>query len=167
MPSSARQPCESGLRIRIAPEEVSFTDWPLRQRPGGSLLALALAGGVSWLVGWAAGRWEVGAIAAAALAFTLWQIWLPVRYEIDGRGIAQLYFGRWRRRIPWSAIRQYEVRSDGVLLVPDAAVTPLSPLRGLYLHWGAHREEVLANLEYYVHSWRSPAGNSIYRRPSP
>jgi len=171
MTSSARQPRDSrlpshsggGLRIRVAPEEVSLTDWPLRQRPLGSLLALAAAGGLSWLVGWAATRWEVGAVVAAALAVTLWRTWLPVRFEINSGGIAQVLFGRWKRRIPWSAIQAYDIRSDGVLLVPDVVITPLSPLRGLYLHWGDQRDAVLANLEYYVHGWRAASRHSTHR----
>ena len=164
MPSSARHPRETGLRIRVAPEEVRLTDWPLRQRPFSSFVALALVGGASWLVGWAAQRWEVGAVAALVMAVTLWRTWLPVRYEIGGGGIVQVLFGRWRRRIPWTAILQYEIRSDGVLLLPDAVSTPLSPLRGLYLHWGDQREELLANLDYYLQSWHA-ARHSTHDSP--
>ena len=167
MPSSARHPRDSGLRIRVAPQEVSLIDWPLTQRPVSSLLALGLAGGVSWLVGWAAMRWEVGVLAAAALAITLWRTWLPVRYEIGSGGIVHAIFGRLKRRIPWSAIQAYDVRTDGVVLVPDAVITPLSPLRGLYLHWGDQREAVLANLEYYVHGWRTAPRHSTLRQHSP
>ena len=163
MPSSAQHPQNAGLRIRIAPEPVSIIDWPLRQRPASSLAVLALAGGASWLVGWASTRWEAGAIAAAALAITLWRTWLPVRFELNGSGIAQVFAGRWKRRIPWSAIGAYDVRTDGVLLVPDPVVTPLSSLRGCYLHWGDQREAVLANLEYYVHGWRAGSRHSTHR----
>ena len=83
------------------------------------------------------------------LAITLWRTWLPVRYQIGGGGIVQVALGR-RRRIPWTAILRYEVRPGGVLLLPDAIVTPLSPLRGLYLPWGGQREAVLASCEYYL-----------------
>jgi hypothetical protein len=180
MPSSAHHPRESslrsqsagglrsdtagGLRIRVAPEEVSLVDWPLRQRPVRSLFALALAGGLSWLVGWGTMRWEAGVFAAAALAITLWRTWLPVQFDINSGGIAHTILGRWKRRIPWSAIQAYDIRTDGVLLVPDAVITPLSPLRGLYLHWGNQREAVLANLEYYVHGWRNAPRHSTQRR---
>jgi hypothetical protein len=164
MPSSAHQPRESSLRIRVAPEEVSLIDWPLVQRPVSSLLALALASGTVWLVGWASQRWEAAALAAVALAVTLWRTWLPVRFDIGSGGIAQVILGRFKRRIPWSAIQSYEVRTDGVLLVPDPVITPLSPLRGLYLHWGHQREAVLANLEYYVHGWRNAPRHSTLRR---
>ena len=163
MPSSARQPQNCALRIRVAPEPVSLIDWPLRQRPASSLAVLALAGSASWLVGWAPMRWEAGAIATAALAITLWRTWLPVRFELNSSGITQVILDRFKRRISWSAIGAYDVRTDGVLLVPDPVVTPLSPLRGLYLHWGDQREAVLASLEYYVHGWRTAPRNSTQR----
>jgi hypothetical protein len=39
------------------------------------------------------------------------------------------------------------------MLLPDAVVVPLSPLRGLYLPWGLQKDRVLANIEYYLASW--------------
>ena len=93
----------------------------------------------------------VGAVAVFLLLL-LWRTWLPVRYELSGSGITQSIFG-WRRRVPWISIQSHEIRRDGVLLVPDAALTPLSPLRGLYLHWGRHQSAVLAHLDYYLRPW--------------
>jgi hypothetical protein len=154
MPSSVRPTRDSSLRIRIAPEEVTLRDWPLVDRPVGSLAAIGLAAGLSWLAGWAADSALLGCGLGAVLALTLWKTWLPARYELGGSGITQSVLG-WRRRIPWLAIRRYEVRPRGVLLLPDAAVTPLSPLRGLYLHCGAQLSPVLAHLEYYVPSWEA------------
>jgi hypothetical protein len=149
MPSSAHPARESSLRIRVAPEEVTIHDWPLRDRPLGSLLALTLGAAASWLVGWKTGQPTAGGLAAAVLAATLWRTWLPVRYELGGSGIVQTIFG-WRRRISWIAIQRCEVKHDGVLLLPDATATPLSPVRGLYLHWGDKRDAVLAHLDYYL-----------------
>jgi hypothetical protein len=150
MPSSTSPAPESAKRIRIAPEEVTLHVWPLKQRPMSSLLAVAIAAAVVWLVGWLWQPWAGGA-AAAILALTLWRMWLPVTYEIGVSGVTQVVLGR-RRRIPWPAIRNYVAYADGVLLVPDADVRPASPLRGLFLPWLDHREKVLANVEYYVAS---------------
>jgi hypothetical protein len=144
----------SSLRIRVAPEELTLTDWPLRQRPVASLVALAAAGGAAWLAGWLSGSPIAGGVVAAALAIALWRTWIPVRYELGGGGIVQSVFG-WQRRIAWIAIQHYELHEDGVLLLPDAAAAPLSPLRGLYLRWGQRRDEVLAHLEYYLQSWHA------------
>jgi hypothetical protein len=156
MPSSIRATRDAGLRIRVAPEEVTVVDWPLRQRPVASFVALAIAGGASWLVGALTNNGAVGLGVAAVLAVTLWRTWLPVRYEIGSGGIVQRVW-RWRRRIPWTAILRYEVKGDGVLLLPDAAATPISALRGLYLHWIDRKVEVLANLDYYLQGWQGSA----------
>jgi hypothetical protein len=152
MPSSLKPTRDSGLRIRVAPEDVIIRDWPLVQRPGGAIAALALAAAASCLVGWQTARWELGAAAGAALALILWRTWLPVRYELGSGGIVRVVLGR-RLRIPWTAIPRYELREDGVLLLPDAVATPLSSLRGLYLHWGRQKEPVLAALDYYLGNW--------------
>lgn len=93
---------------------------------------------------------------ALALALTLWRTWLPVQYELNISGITQSVLGL-ERRIAWTAIRTHQVRDDGVLLLPDESATALSPLRGLYLHWGGRRDEVLAQLNYYLHAQHSEA----------
>ncbi|MDX1945184.1 MAG: hypothetical protein SFU86_07240 [Pirellulaceae bacterium] len=149
MPSSLKPARDSGLRIRIAPEDVTLRSWPLVDQPLGSLLAIALAAGGSGLVGWRLGRWEAGLAAAVLLGLSLVRVWLPVRYELNSGGVIRTVFG-WRRRIAWSAIRGYEQRLGGVLLLADAPATPLSPLRGLYIPWGRHRDSLLAACEYYL-----------------
>jgi hypothetical protein len=150
VPSSSAQPQrELAQRVRVAPEEVTLFVWPLRQQPLGSLAALAAAAGMSWLVGWSLAQPWWGAAAAGGLAVALWRTWLPVTFEIGVAGVTQVILGR-RRRIGWPAIRGWQVRGGGVLLVPDVRVTPLAPLRGLYLPWLNQRDKVLANVEYYL-----------------
>lgn len=154
MPSSIRPTRDSSLRIRIAPEELTLRDWPLVDRPVGSWSALALAIGLSCLAGWAASSVALGMAVGLLLAITLWKTWLPLRYQLGGSGIAQQFLF-WRRRIPWTAIRRHELRTGGVLLVPDHELTTLAPLRGLYLHWGSRKAEVLSHLDYYLQSWNA------------
>lgn len=160
MPPSVRNSGESGLRIRVAPEDVALIDWPLRQQPVRSLVALAAAALGVWLSGWMTGSpWLAGAVAGA-LAVTLWRTWLPVSYELGGSGIVQSVLG-WRRRIPWTAIKNYEMDEEGVLLLPDPVAAPLSPLRGLFLRWGERRSEVIAHLDYYLQSWHAARPSTL------
>jgi hypothetical protein len=149
MASSIRPTRESSTRIRVAPEEVTIDDWPLRDRPLSSSLALTLAAGASWLAVWATGIPAAGAVMAGIFALTLWRTWLPVRYQLGSGGVVRSLLG-WRRRIAWMSIRRHELRSDGVLLFPDGADTPLAPLRALYVHWSAQREAVIAQLDFYL-----------------
>jgi hypothetical protein len=149
MPSSLGSAREGSSRLRQAPEEVTIDDWPLRDRPLGASIALTLAAGLTWLAVWATGVTAVGAAIGVALSLTLWRSWLPVRYQVGSGGIVQTVLG-WRRRIPWTAIRRYELRGDGVLLLADAFRAGMSPLRGLYMHCGNNREAVIAQLEYHL-----------------
>ena len=112
-------------------------------------MALAVAAGVSWVAVWATGNTAAGAMVGALLAVTLWRTWLPVQFRIGPEGVVQSVLG-WRRRIGWSAIRSFDLRGDGVVLMPDAAPTPLAPLRGIYLHWGEQRDAVMTQVDHYL-----------------
>lgn len=163
MPSSIPPVRDQPVRIRVAPEEVTVVSWPLVQKPIASLIAVALALAASWLAARVTGQWVFGLVAALALATSMWPTWLPVRYYFSGSGVTRSVLGR-RRVISWSAIRHYTARPTGLLLLPDAVVTPLSPLRGLSICTGRQHEQVLANVEYYLHGW---AGGSQARRSRP
>jgi hypothetical protein len=116
---------------------------------------------------WASGSIAMGCLVGGTLLVTSWRSWLPVAFEIGPSGVTQIVGWR-KRRIPWTAILQYQVCLHGVLLLPDAVVTRLSPLRGIYLPWGRQRQEVLANFEYYLQSWaagRSGRRDSTQAQP--
>lgn len=147
--SSTSMPRDSRSRIRVAPEQCELWIWPLRQQPLAVLTALAAALGVGWLIAAAYERAWLGALTAGLLLVAGWRMWLPVTYELGASGVCQVVLGR-RRRIPWAAVACYAVRGEGVLLVPDIQVAPLSPLRGLYVPWRDQRDQVLASVEYYL-----------------
>lgn len=163
MASSVPGKRESGLRIRVAPESVQLSCWPLRDRPLRAWGLLGLVVAASVLVGRVAPNVQYGWLALAVLLVTSWRTWLPVRFEIGSGGVTETVLWR-KRRIPWTAIAQHEVHREGVLLLPDLAVNALSPLRGLYVPWRAHKQDVLANLEYYLSPWNGESRSSV--RPS-
>jgi hypothetical protein len=152
MPASTQRPILSPLRIRVAPEEVTLSSWGLRDLGwygwANLLLAAVVACAVGWLTGWPLAGWGV----LALLLLSLWRFWLPIRFELGPHGITQTVLSR-TTIIPWTAIRSYEVRRKGVLLFADAVLTPLSPLRALYLPWAGDREQVLGHIEYYLTTW--------------
>ena len=88
-------------------------------------------------------------LALVALATALWRFFLPVVFQLSEEGVDQWLFGR-RRRIPWQAIRRYEVCSAGVLLLPHEDRPVMAAFRGLYLPWSTHRDEVLVHVHHYL-----------------
>src|SRR5262245_37878277 len=134
---------ESSMRIRVAPEEITVRYLGLRDSPLATWFNLFLAAAASMFVGWFLGNEVWGWGLMGVFLLTLWQSLLPMRFEIGPHGITRVIFGR-RTRIPWTQILSFQVYRNGVLLLPDAVVTPLSPLRGVFLPWGLERERVLA-----------------------
>lgn len=159
MPSSIRPTRDGALRSRLAPEELTIDDWPLRDRPLSSAVALGLAGGAIWLVVWTTGNRLAGAVIVVLLTLTLWRTCLPVRYQLGAGGVVQSTLG-WRRRISWSSIRHYELHAAGALISPDSTSTSLSSLRGLFLPWGGQREALIAQLEHYLGNPNDAVGGS-------
>ncbi len=124
-------------------------DWPLRDEPIGSSLALALAAGAGWLTVWATDSPGMGVVIVALLAVTLWRIWLPVRYQLGSGGVVQSVLG-WQRRLAWLQVARYELQHNGVILFRDADGAPLAALSGVYIRWGEQQEKVRAILEFYL-----------------
>ena len=132
-----------------APAAARWRGWPLRAHPVvGAMLIWALAAAVVGIYE-GTGQPHLAALAGLALVISLWRFFLPVIYELNGEGVHQWILGR-HRLLDWSCVARYEIRADGVLLLPCADACPLDVVRGLYVPWGNHRDEVLANLGFYL-----------------
>ena len=131
------------------PPTLSWRSWPLRDHLPGTLVVAAVLAGVAFGVRWVTGQPHLALLASGALAVALWRFFLPILFELGPDGVDHWLLGR-RRRVPWTAIQRYEVRSTGVLLLPFADRCEVDALRGLYLPWGEHRDEVLFQVRYYL-----------------
>jgi hypothetical protein len=149
MPASSFSGPDPGMRIRVAPQEVAYLHWPLRQSGWGPWFTLGIAAASSAAVFAVTRSGAMGGLALGSLVLVSWRTWLPIWVEIGPAGVTERII-HVQRRIPWPAIRHYEVCLHGVLIMPDHVLTRLSALRGIYLHWGTKRTEVLANFEYYL-----------------
>ena len=135
------------------PTAIRWRSWPAAEhlgRTGLIVLALLL---VTTVVHWVTGRFILDLLALAALLAALWRYFLPIRFELDERGVNYRALA-WRRHVPWSAIARYEVCQTGVLLIPNNDHTAMSALAGLFLPFAQNDEAVLRRLRYYV----GPAG---------
>jgi len=131
------------------PPSVQWRSWPLRDGVLGATVVVGALAGAGVSVWSLTAKVHLALLAAAVLAIALWRFFLPVWFELNSEGVSQFVFGR-RRRVPWRGIRRYEVCASGVLLLPHADPCPLDACRGLYLPWGENRQEVLAQVRYYL-----------------
>lgn len=155
-----REPTGS-LHIRVAPEEVQFWHFPLRDRGLGAWLAMLVPLAAGLLIHWRFEQWWFGVLVALVGYAALWRNWLPIHVSLSAAGIRERCLGI-ERRIGWTAIRAYEIRPYGLLLFPDDRLTRVAPLRGLYLHWGNRKAEVLAVVDYYLQAWAGSAPPSTH-----
>ena len=63
---------------------------------------------------------------------SVWFVFVPVHFEINATGIVKRTLGR-RSFIAWEDIRVYQVRRNGLLLLPRSDRYPLEAFRGFYL----------------------------------
>ena len=131
------------------PPLVCWRSWPMNESltRSGLVLAGLLAAGV--VVRGVTGYTHLALLAVAALALSLWWFFLPLVFTLNADGVTESLLGR-DRRLPWLAIRRYEVHSKGVLLLPYKDATWVDSFQGFFLPWGDHREEILALLNYYL-----------------
>ena len=131
------------------PPSVQWRSWPMRDSAIAAAMVLVGLAAAGAAVRWVTAETHLALLAVGVLALALWRFFLPASFELNPDGVSQWLFGR-RRRIPWRQIRRYEVCSSGVLLLPHADRCPIDAFRGLYLPWGRHRSEVLAQVRYYL-----------------
>ncbi|MHC4403075.1 MAG: hypothetical protein ACYTG0_25725 [Planctomycetota bacterium] len=134
---------------REPPPPIQWRSWPLSENvPVAAMVVIGLLA-VGLGVGWMTGRMHLALLAAGAVAAGMWRFFLPTRFQLNADGVSQRTLGR-NRRIPWKAIRRYEIHVSGVLLLPDDEARPIDPFRGLFLPWGKHHREVLAQVCHYL-----------------
>lgn len=128
---------------------VSLRNWPLRDDVPTSWLLLVAIGAVAVGVGMLSASPLAGAAAWFAMIVSLWRLWLPVRFEIGPRGLAQQVLG-WRRLIVWRNIPRVEVRPQGIVFHASSNPSRFALLRSIYVRDGRHREQILRIVQTYA-----------------
>jgi hypothetical protein len=131
------------------PPLVRWRSWPLRDNYLIGTMGIVGLVGVGILVHWQTDRLHLAIGAALVLAVAAWRFFVPVTFELNAEGVHQWVWGR-HRRIPWSEIRRHRIFSSGVLLLPHEQGPPVDVMHGLFLPWGLRRDEILAQLRYYL-----------------
>src|SRR5690606_29908854 len=108
--------------------QLRWQSWPLVHSPQWSWLAIVgppVIGSFIWLMG---GGWLLAVFATVGLAVTLWQVLVPVTFELDSLGLRRIALGR-TRLIAWQSIQAYQLRSTGAVLYRRAETSRLDLLR--------------------------------------
>lgn len=147
MSTAPHYPQQTGVPRRSPPPPVTWRSWPLEEGGGPMWLLLALTIVVATAVGLetASPRWALA--ACLLIGFASWRFFVPTYFELGPAGVNQEVFGR-RRRLAWRDIGRCEICRQGVFVSAGRGLTSL--VTGLYLPWGAKREEVLVLVDYYV-----------------
>lgn len=131
------------------PPLVRWRRWPVRDNFLIGALAIVGLAAAGIFVHWQTDRLHLAIGAVLVLAVASWRFFLPVTFELNAEGVHQWVLGR-HRRIPWSEIRQHQILSSGVLLLPHEHGSPIEVMQGLFLPWGLRRDEILAQIRYYL-----------------
>lgn len=143
--SSGSQPVQVAARP-VTPVPVTWRSWPIVDSLGEFFFLTLTAGAAIGIAYRFAG--PLTAVAAGiVLALVSWRYFVPTFFELSALGVSENCLGR-KRRIPWISIDRYIVGRKGAYLSSTGA--PLEMLRGLYLPWGPHREQIVATLRYYI-----------------
>ena len=138
----------TSVRAALPSREVRVVNWPLRDDPMRAVGALCVCCAVGILAGYVARSWQMGCLAALALAGAMWRLWVPVTCDLGPQGMT-LAILRWRRRIAWREITRIEDSGRGILIHAEPAASSGGILRSIYLPWGRHRELVYEFHAYY------------------
>lgn len=137
------------VSVVAAPPPLRLAHWPIRDEPclrwawAGLMLATLSA---TWIV--TRGPWAT-ALAGGAVLLSLWRLFVPARYEINGHGVRETCLGR-QRRVSWRAIGDWELGRHGIYLYPRPESAAAAGSRSLYVPLGPHPEAVLRLLEHYM-----------------
>ena len=80
---------------------------------------------------------------------SVWRLILPVRFELDARGVQQICAGR-RKFTPWNRFACYRFDSKGVILLHQHGSLALNALRGVYINAGNQRTQLESLLAFYL-----------------
>ena len=131
------------------PPLVRWRRWPLRDNFLIGALAIIGLTAAGIFVYWQTGRVHLAVGAGLVLAVACWRFFIPVTFELNAEGVHQWVWGR-HRRIPWSEIRHHQIFPAGVLLLPYEQGSPIEVMQGVFLPWGLRRDEILAQVRYYL-----------------
>jgi hypothetical protein len=126
-----------------------WRSWPLVDRPRLSWLAIVGLLSIAAVVAYVGESWLLALAVVVGLAATLWQLFVPVEYEMGPLGLQWSALGR-KRSVPWRAIQAYQPRSTGVVLYRRDNPAKIDLLNSVFLPYSSDADELLAALRQHL-----------------
>jgi hypothetical protein len=128
---------------------LTWQSWPLAEHLRWSWLVVVGILAISGIVLYLGGSWLLAAAVVAGAIATLWQFFLPVKYEIASLGLRRNALGR-TRLVPWHAIRAYQLRPTGVVFYQRSDPTKVDLLRSLFVPYASDADEMLCAIRDHL-----------------
>ena len=115
-----------------SPRPLHYSVWLAVDQTGSFLLLLAFAATIGILAWHITGSILFGLFFLLLLSAMMWNVFLPIQYELNTDGVVRKVFGR-KTIIAWEDIKHYRVRRDGILLFSQYERYSLEAFRGHFL----------------------------------
>ncbi len=122
---------------------------PLRDEPRVALTTATILLAMFVLVLIITEKVYLGGVAVLLGAICGWRNFVPMTFHINEEGVRQILIGE-GRLIPWTAIRRLRISERGLLLLPEFRFGDLDALRGVFVPWGEHQDDVMKCIRFYV-----------------
>jgi len=137
---------EASVSAPAAPETLSWTVWPARERPWAAAVLLASLAVLGLLITQGTGDRVLGIAAPLFILGSVGSFIARTSYRLTPETIEVKALGVARTR-PWSEMRRATADRGGVFLSPFPTRSWLEAYRGVRLPFGGNRDQVLAFVE--------------------
>jgi len=135
--------------VESAVDKLQWRKWPLVDNRRWSWLTIVGVLAVGGIVSYFSSNWPLALIAMAGLTATLWQFFVPVRYELGSLGLRRSALGR-TTFLGWQAVRAYQLRPTGAILFTRPDPTAIDLLQSAFVPYPADEDEALCALRNYL-----------------
>ena len=105
----------------------------------------------------------MGFFAASALVLSTWRRWVPITFEISRTGVQRTILGK-KFRCTWQQVGRYEVRPNGIWLLPESQPTPGEFFCGLFIEIDAPPQPLVNTIDYCFRTRYSSESSFIVQR---
>jgi hypothetical protein len=135
--------------VESAVDKLQWRKWPLVDNRRWSWLTIVGVLALGGIVSYFSSNWLLALIAMAGLTATLWQFFVPVRYELGSLGLRRSALGR-TTFLGWQAVRAYQLRPTGAILFTRPDPTAIDLLQSAFVPYPADEDEALCALRNYL-----------------